>query len=327
MTDFPMKQIGEWIYQECTSFKPDIIIPIGHRIFNLLLILKTESKEINDEVFKKVIDINALYYIDVNNKNILLIDEETEYGRKFIYDIFPRFQKTSPKNIRCLTVFLCDDEESKPMREDYLKKYITENPDKSVFASSLERIKAYRIIKDSKKFHSSIFLFRTFIKSKLNRPYNTDATIFHVDSDKNLELEEKFSKYGPLFSYNNTMHSLFPLFFDIKRFNDLEGIKINEDTLPKIRIYEDSEKSLLISPMIYSTVSYEINFTDLNWIHKIKNKFLLYKMIQSWSEHKQLELSNPDYLIQIYDLTVFWLDVELFKEFIRVLKKDGYGIT
>ena len=321
MVDIPAKDIVSWIYEEYKNLNPDIIIPIGHRIFNLLSLHRGEYNEL-DDMFDKIVQINAVHYIDCNDKRVMLIDEETEYGRKFFYDIFPHFKEISPESVNCFTVFLRDDVKTQNKRERLIQKWKATNPEVEKITKCLHSIRSYRAYGSSEKFHNAIFNFREFIKSNLKRPYNMDATLFSLSFDKSFgEIENELNNHGPLFWYDEGVLTLFPDFFDVQRYNDLEGIQITDGTLSKLRFFKAYDGSLIVSPMAYFSIEFTTEKPRFDTEEVFNNHPLLYHIFKAWQECN-VSISNKNYIIQLYDLFVFWLDIELFRNFVQVLKRS-----
>lgn len=323
MPEFPVKEIGRWISEQYKSLNPDIVIPAGNRIFNLLFLLQKESKEFK-EMFEKVFAINAIHYMDCNSKSFMVIDEETEYGRKFLFDIFPHFRDIFPNSVNCFTIFLRDDSKSKNKRKEYIRDWKKTNPEMREIANCLQSISSYDAYDNSQKFHSAIFNFRNFIRSNLRRPYNMDATLFSVSFDKKFsELKNKLSNYGYFIEYDEDTFILIPDFFDVKRYNTVKGIRIIDGTLPKLRFFRTDDGSLIVSPMCYFSIKFTHEKPVFDTELILRNHPLLYQMFKAWIESNRTGSNNKNYIIQLYDLLVFWLDIELFKNFIKVLERSG----
>ena len=318
MVDFPAEEIGRWIYKEYKHLNPDIVIPIGHRIFNLLFLLREESKEW-EEIYQKVVDINAIHYMDCNNKCIMLIDEETEYGRKFFCDAFSHFNGMSLRSVNCYTIFLRDDVKPQNRRETNIREWIKIYPEMREIANSLRTIKPFKAYDNSEDFHSAMFNFREFIKSNLKKPYNMDATLFCLSLDKSFnEFDDELSNYGPLFWYDEDTLVLVPNFFDVKRYSNLEGAQIIDGTLPKLRIFK-SNRSWIVSPMAYFSIKFASEDVVFDTEAIFNNYPMLYHIFKAWQEHSTL--TNKSYITRLYDLLVLWIDIELFRNFVWVLKK------
>ncbi|MCL4469118.1 MAG: hypothetical protein M1591_09320 [Deltaproteobacteria bacterium] len=82
MENIPEEDIINKLYKEFREFNPDFLIPIGNRVFNLLLLSQNDFKEVK-EMLSNCINVNALNYIDYSNKSIMVLDGETEFGREF----------------------------------------------------------------------------------------------------------------------------------------------------------------------------------------------------------------------------------------------------
>ena len=320
MVIFPEKEIKSWLIKEYVDINPDYVIPIGNRIFHLIYILREKYGEF-DELCKKIIDINAIQYLNLNNKSIMFIDEETEYDRKFLYDVFPFFEKIEPKSVTCFTVFLNNNKRSIRRRKKEISKFRDKYPKSGKYTLALEEIKSYKSYVDSKKFHSCIFAFRDFIKHKLNQPYNRDATKFYVTFDSMTNnLKSELSKYGPVISYRDSAFSLIPYYFNVEKYKDLNGIKIIEEGFPKLRFFKIGTQSMIVSPMAYIPIEFSSDFVKPDFGSEIKQHTLLCKMLKAWQKSAKSWLNESSYLYSLYDLLVFWLDIELFKSFIPVFE-------
>lgn len=313
MNESMAKNVLKWIYKEYKKLNPDIIVPIGHRVANLLLLYKND--EMNG-MFDKIIDVNALRYQECRNKCIMLIDEETEYGRKFLYDAFLYLKHRKVKSTFCFTVFLNNDSEAKNLRKDIIEK-LKQETDYKIFAKSLENIRAFKSFEDNNKFHKAIFNFRKFIKTKLDRPYNSDATKFYLTfNNLPYNFERNLSEFGILIMYDQNVFSLFPHHFNIRSFGNLNGVQLIDEVIPKLRFFK-SGASVVISPMVYIPVE----FRNLDFTAKTKTHTLLHQMLRALEKHTKISKDNQEYLLQLYDIIIFWLDVELFKSFILWLQK------
>jgi len=326
MDNFPKMEIVSWIYKEYKELNPDYIMPIGNRIFSMLFLYRKNHNEFY-EMFNKITHINAINYIDSKEKCIMLIDEETKYGRKFIYDVFPHLANTDTKSIYCYTVFLSNDNECKKRREDEIKKLEILYKNKKGFSKALKKIRAYKIYDNDEQFHQAIYNFRKFIKLNINMPYNIDATKFYLIFKDVIpeNIENYLCKMGTIVSYDKNTLSLFPNFFSVENYSELNGIKILNEGLPKLRIFRHSNKSLLISPMVYLP----IEFPNVKSSVKLKSYPLLNKMLSLWKDNIKIKYNDKNYLLQFYDIIILWFDIELFKNFIQnpKFKRYQYKIT
>jgi len=321
MSVFPAEEIGRWLLEEYLKVRPDIVVPIGHRIFDLLYLLDNHSPEFAD-LLGRVVDITAISYIDCDNKKIMLIDEETEYGRKFIYDAFPQFEGSVPDSVSCYTVFLCNEKEAQQKRTAEIGKFENEHPNDRIFATALKSIKSYQSFEKGDKFHSLIYLFRKFVEASLHRPYNVDATIFQLSFvDEHIQLERKLSSYGHVFSYTDDKFTFFPLSFDRQQLKVGTGIDIKDEGLLKLRFFRIGSNSMIISPMAYLPIEFGIDFARDDWEELYKEQTLLYEMLKAWKANVRLKPNLHAYLLRLYDVVAFWMDVELFRFLIRLFNK------
>jgi hypothetical protein len=320
--ELPAVEIGQWVYKEYQETHPDIVVPIGHRIFDLLLILNDRLPELKD-LLAKVVDITALSYIDFEDKRIMLIDEETEYARKFIYDVFPQFEGSHPRSVCCFTIFLCGENEAEEKRFQTIREFKSKHPAQSIFAVALEYIKPYKRFEDSGNFHTAIYLFRKFIESNLRRPYNVDATIFRLSISHTYDMEKKLSGSGPIFSYSDDKFTFLPLSFR-QSMKVFDGIGIKDGGLPKLRFFRINKDVLLVSPMAYLPIKFDIDFDKSNWEEQYKDQELLYEMLKAWKATIRSDCRTGSYVLRLYDIVAFFMDVELFRFLIQLLRKAEF---
>jgi hypothetical protein len=174
----PDRDAYSWVWEEADQISTDLIVLCGNHSFRWGAQLQSTRPE--NKVM--IVHTNALNYLDLRNRKILLLADEVEFGRQ-LYEVFDlcRDRGISALFVRC---FFLNSSRGAISRRGASIQYLRQHrAGDALFADALQAIRGWKNYSEDQDFHcDAIINLGSNMRRVTSAPINADATIVRLQS-------------------------------------------------------------------------------------------------------------------------------------------------
>ncbi len=309
MLAFDLEQVFYWITALVGRHSPDVVVLCGNHAFRWYASLRRLTP--NEQV--EFVHPNALDYLELKDKRVLLVADETEYGRT-LYEAAEMCKARDISQLRAASVFVNNSRTIARDRAVASSQLERRGEFDAMIAYAFKRLHAWKRYSSSADFHREVIIeLREYMRRATLAPFNADATLLHLKTappnDISSVLARSLKRRGWWYRPSRTAatfvcqdfvpsHYLWPL----TKYIECTAVR------SLLKAYAVDQHRMVISPMVHC----RMEFPDGAWPRSYGNdRTFLSTVLGLGREHNKSGRERARWLSR-YDLVSFCMDIMLF---------------
>jgi len=312
-TSLMTERIPSWVWSQIDRTSSDTVVLCGNHAFRWYRRLRGHRHGSAVEF----VHPNALNYLPLQGKRVLIIADETEFGRQ-LHEAFELCRKQGIRSLHIGSAFLNASANAAASREESSTTLASRGGEDRLFAEALNRMVALKVYKDDEDFHREAILgLREQARQSARAPFNADATLVRIASFGTISdttgglccaLESSGWWYQPAdrtmtlvcrgFSPNSCLHAFG------------EGVTVGSHRA-LVKFYGLDSSEATAAPMVHSEM--EIRPGALDRLVSIQEDGSLVTQVLRAGMDKLRPSDSERRMKAAYDLISFSFDVELWR--------------
>jgi len=306
------ERIPSWVWSQIDRTSSDTVVLCGNHAFRWYSQLRAHRHGTPVEF----VHPNALNYLSLQEKRVLIIADETEFGRQ-AHEAYELCRGRGIRSLHIGSAFLNASANALESREQSSKALASRGGEDRLFGEALHRMGALKVYKDDEDFHREAILgLREQARQSARAPFNADATLvrilsFGTTSNATDILCQAFEKSG--WWYRPADHTVtlvcrgFSPNSCLLAFGDL---RLGSHRA-LIKFYGLDSSEATAAPMVHAEM--EIGPGLLDHLSSMPEDGSLVTQVLR-AGLKRLQPTDSEYRMKaIYDLISFSLDIELWR--------------
>lgn len=170
-----LNPLVSWLQSEILSTGAEVVVLCGNHAFRWYSDLRAL---VRPQII--LIHPNALNYVPIEGRTVLLLADETEIGRQ-LYEVFTHVRDGKPASVRISSAFLDACPTATKGRETSMQFLSQHRPNDKSFVDALRRARVWRSFDSCDDFHrQAIIRPRKEMRWTSRAPFNADATLLRL---------------------------------------------------------------------------------------------------------------------------------------------------